>query len=160
MTSSNVTSNATGLSTFSAVITQPIKLQPRSVTAFVNNDTSPTPASQNTPAAFNSSETGFYNTAFPSQTVGGNLSLIGLADAGSRLEIGITTVPTGTTINAPTVVTYGTQGVARLVQSGGGQQSACYAFSFGGGSGWYCREFGKRGRGQLGVAHVRHCQRE
>ena len=53
---------------------------------------------------------------------------IGLADAGSRFEMGITTVPTGTTINAPTVVTYGTQGVARLVQNGGGQfliQGSC-----------------------------------
>ena len=101
-------------------------LVPRTKTAFVDSDTSPTPAAQNLLSYDNTydSESGFY---YPSLTTpNGDFGTIGLANAGTRLKAVLNNIPAGTSVYVstnrvdyangnPLVASNGL--VARLVQS-------------------------------------------
>ena len=101
-------------------------LVPRTKTAFVDSDTSPTPVAQNLLSYDNTydSESGFY---YPSLTTpNGDFGTIGLANAGTRLKAVLNNIPAGTSVYVstnrvdyangnPLVASNGL--VARLVQS-------------------------------------------
>jgi uncharacterized protein (TIGR03437 family) len=59
-------------------------------------------------------ETGFYNPNLAASPRG-NLSFAGLADNGTRIRIGLLSVPTSATVSAPLSVNFGASGVARLI---------------------------------------------
>jgi len=69
----------------------------RSAAAFVDNDTSPTPVSQNTPGSIYFSESGFYNS---SATSDNKLNEAGLASHGTRLMARFNNVPSGVALYA------------------------------------------------------------
>ena len=96
----------------------------RTSAAFVDSETSPTPAKQNLPTWSHNSESGFYNPALTAPTV--NFATVGLADAGTRVRAVINNIPNGAAVFVSTrnVVFSGaalsapsTGSVARLVQN-------------------------------------------
>ncbi len=77
----------------------------RSLTAPPNVNTSPTPVSQNTPGTAYTSETGFYNSAFPNVPNIGDFRLAGLASQGTRLVVKFKNLPPQTQIYVDTLST-------------------------------------------------------
>lgn len=71
---------------------------PRTVASYVSPDVSPAPVDQNFPGSFYNSESGFYNSSFPSNAAVGNLRIAGLADWGTRLMATFNNIPAGVTV--------------------------------------------------------------
>jgi uncharacterized protein (TIGR03437 family) len=96
----------------------------RTIASFVNSETSPIPAIQNTPGGIYDSESGFYNPALTAPTV--DFATVGLADAGTRLRACIANLPAGSQVfvstsnvsfSAGNLSAATTGAVARLVQN-------------------------------------------
>lgn len=83
-------------------------LLPRSAATFIDTETSPTPAAQNTLGSLYNSETGFYSPGFPATN---NWNKVGLADFGSRIQADFTNLPAGATLYVSTVPVTFTNGV-------------------------------------------------
>ncbi|MEO8099198.1 MAG: putative Ig domain-containing protein [Acidobacteriota bacterium] len=62
-------------------------------------------------------ETGFYNSKFPNLGARGGLNFAGKADSGTRIRIRMYQVPTSATVTAPLTVSFGSVGIARLVNA-------------------------------------------
>lgn len=91
----------------------------RTIAAFTGTDVSSTPAAQDLIGTVYTSESDFYNPAFPTL---GNLNMAGLAQYGTRIQASFSQIPTGVTIYVATVpVTYN-QG--NPVANGNGQLRA------------------------------------
>jgi hypothetical protein len=71
---------------------------PRTDAPFISADVSPPPADQNFPGSTYNSESGFYNSKFPSNAAVGNLSIAGLANWGTRLMATFNNIPAGVTV--------------------------------------------------------------
>src|SRR5262249_54769782 len=78
----------------------PTAFKTRTSAAFINSETSPPPAVQNSPGGTWNTTTGFYNPALVGAN--GNLALAGLADAGTRLRAWITNIPAGAAVYVST----------------------------------------------------------
>jgi hypothetical protein len=72
--------------------------RPQTVASYIDANTSPPPADQNVPGQIYNSETGFRNSAFPSDSSHGNVNAAGLADFGTRLRAQFSNIPTGVNI--------------------------------------------------------------
>ncbi len=115
-------SGASGLTQFTVYFTEKFAnvFKTRTSAVFLNANTSPQPADENTPGTPNlGSETGFFNKSFPTIGGRGNLGGAGLADHGTRLVLALQNIPTGVSLSAPLTVNVtsaqGATGVARLV---------------------------------------------
>src|SRR5258706_445183 len=104
LTTKNVQGGANGLTQFTLTYTEKFAsaFKTRTAAPFVDVNTSPAPANQNTPGTtFPGSETGFFNASFPNIPARGNLGVAGLADSGTRLIARISNLPQGVTLSAP-----------------------------------------------------------
>lgn len=92
---------------------------------FIDDNTSPPPVNQDIPGNIYLSETGFFNSAFPTLTGRGNLAQAGLANQGTRIAVRVSDVPAGATLYSPVVLQSSTDssgscnvpGVARRVET-------------------------------------------
>lgn len=108
----NVLGGAGGLTQFTLSYAERFgaAFKTRTAAAFIDANTSPTPANQNSLGSpYPGSETGFFNSGFPSISGRGNLGAAGLADSGTRLIARIGNIPAGVSLAAPLT--------ANLVQS-------------------------------------------
>lgn len=76
----------------------------RTTAPFIDNNTSPPPANGAATDGHFDTETGFFNSAFPTFPARGNLARAGLADEGTRLFVRFSNVPTGIVLFAPAVI--------------------------------------------------------
>ena len=118
----NVQGGPNGLTQFTISFTETFNnaFKTRTAASFVNANTSPPPADENTPGNSNpGSETGFYSSAFPAIVGRGSTGVAGLADNGTRLVAMLQNLPAGVNVSVPLTVTVagalGATGVARLI---------------------------------------------
>jgi len=113
-------SKGSGASQFSVRVSEEgfaTAFKPRTAAAYVDANTSPAPVSQNYPGMVYNSETGFFNSSFPTILGRGNLGRAGLADFGTRIMVRFSDVPDGVSLYTGAVVNLTSGGVWRRVDS-------------------------------------------